>query len=262
MEAAPDIPKWYECWFGSPFYHMLYRHRDDKEAQLFLDTLLGFLHPPDDSKICDIGCGRGRHALYLAQKGYCVTGIDLSPENISSAIECLSAFPHLCEKNLTYQTHDMRNVFKENYFDIALNLFTSFGYFTEEQEYLNTLAAVRKGLKNEGLFILDFLNVHKAVAHLKKEELKICENIRFHITRDVSNGFIIKKIRVETYGEELPEKCYFFEERVKAFTLPDFKKYFHQTGFEIRDVFGSYRLDAFDEENSDRLIIVSGKKSD
>lgn len=57
---------------------MLYQHRDEDEAAAFLDGLMAFLHPTPGSTMLDAACGKGRHASYLAEKGYEVTGIDLS----------------------------------------------------------------------------------------------------------------------------------------------------------------------------------------
>ena len=61
-----EIPKkWFHNWFNSPYYHILYTHRDEEEAEFFLDNLCAYLTPKDQSTILDIGCGRGRHAIYL-----------------------------------------------------------------------------------------------------------------------------------------------------------------------------------------------------
>ena len=74
--------EWFESWFDSPFYHILYKDRDDKEAKLFLDNLINHLHPGQGAKILDVACGKGRHSLYLNRKGFTVCGFDLSKESI------------------------------------------------------------------------------------------------------------------------------------------------------------------------------------
>src|SRR5437763_1474337 len=92
---------WYEEWFGTKYYKLLYRNRSEAEAQIFLDMLIGYLHLPKGSRILDLGCGRGRHSIYLASKGYNVTGIDIVPSNINYA--SLYEAP-----NLRFIEHDMR----------------------------------------------------------------------------------------------------------------------------------------------------------
>ena len=117
MTTAHD--NWFATWFNSPYYHILYKHRNLAEAAQFIDNLIGYLQPDQGTTMLDLACGRGRHSLYLCQKGYTVTGVDLSPANIRKAqtIQC---------GNLDFAVHDMRKVFRPGYFDYVFNFFTSF----------------------------------------------------------------------------------------------------------------------------------------
>src|SRR5690606_21513134 len=74
---------WFESWFGSPYYKILYKHRDVEEARDFVSHLVGYFKPLPLSKILDIACGEGRFSLEFAKKGFDVTGIDLSNESIA-----------------------------------------------------------------------------------------------------------------------------------------------------------------------------------
>ena len=80
-----DNPAWYQTWFDTPYYYILYQDRDIAEATLFLQNLLAYLKLEQHQSILDVACGKGRHALYLASQGFQVTGIDLSPNSISFA---------------------------------------------------------------------------------------------------------------------------------------------------------------------------------
>ena len=119
---------WFKDWFNSPYYHLLYQNRDESEASRFIERLLEHLHPPKNARMLDIACGKGRHALQLASKGYDVTGIDLSPESIKFAEQ----FSH---EKLQFFVHDMRRPFWIRYFNYAFNFFTSFGYFETMREH-------------------------------------------------------------------------------------------------------------------------------
>lgn len=77
MSGIKD-PEWFECWFDSSYYHTLYKNRDFTEAELFIDKLIQLLQPSKANRFLDLGCGKGRHSIYLNKKGYDVTGIDLS----------------------------------------------------------------------------------------------------------------------------------------------------------------------------------------
>ena len=76
---------WFAHWFDSPYYHTLYKHGDENEAQHFIDNLVAHLQIKKDSKLIDIACGKGRHATYFNSLGLNVVGVDLSPNSIASA---------------------------------------------------------------------------------------------------------------------------------------------------------------------------------
>lgn len=239
--------KWFQFWFNSPYYHILYSQRNDAEAEFLIDNLSVFLAPKKDSKILDIACGRGRHAVYLHKKGYDVTGIDLSEQSIRYAQQ-------FEQKNLHFFVHDMRKLAYINYFDIAMNLFTSFGYFETEKEHINALKAFRKGLKSDGTLVIDYFNTVKILKNLTHQEIKTVDGIEFHLHKFVAEGKIIKHINFE---HRL--KTFAFEERVQAFVLEDFERMLSKAGLQITTKFGSYSLEEFDEVKSDRLILICKK---
>ena len=73
---------WFEDWFNTPYYHILYKDRDYKEAENFISNLTKELKLPTDSSIIDLACGKGRHSVFLNQLGFEVLGVDLSEESI------------------------------------------------------------------------------------------------------------------------------------------------------------------------------------
>ena len=241
--------KWYQNWFNSPYYHILYHQRNDDEAEFFLDNLLSYLKPGTDTRLLDIACGRGRHSIYLNKKGFDVTGIDLAYTNIKYAMQFEN-------EKLRFFVHDMRYLFYINYFDIAFNLFTSFGYFDTEKDHVNSLKAFRKSLKKGGLLVLDYFNSEKILRKLTSGEVKHIDGIDFYISKDIVDGKIIKNIKF--YHKH---RDFNYQEEVKAFTLADFERMFKRSGFEIVRYFGDYALTDFDAEKSDRLIFIC-KKSD
>ncbi len=241
--------KWYQNWFNSPYYHILYNQRNDEEAEYFIDNLCSFLQPDKSAQILDVACGRGRHSVYLNKKGYDVTGIDLSFSNIRFAKQFENEKLHFFE-------HDMRHLLFINYFDFALNMFTSFGYFEHQRDHVNALKSFRKALKPGGVLVLDYFNTEKILQNLTRQELKQIDGIDFNIGKKISDGKIIKTISFEHKNKD-----YNFKEEVKAFTHDDFEKLFKLSGFEISATFGDYALRPYEPLKSDRLIFIC-KKTD
>lgn len=238
---------WYKVWFNSPYYHLLYQNRDEEEAAVFINKLIKYLNPVKGSTFLDLACGKGRHSLFLHDKGFEVSGVDLSTENIKEA-------KNYERKGVDFHVHDMRLPFRPNSFNYVVNLFTSFGYFETFEENLEVLNSVYANLKFRGKFVLDFMNVTKVISEIKSEEVKKINGIEFLIKRSVIDNFIIKEISFEDKGES-----YRYYEKVHALTLTDFRSLFNQSGFEIIDIFGSYSLENFKEDNSERLIIIAQK---
>ncbi|MDD7913940.1 class I SAM-dependent methyltransferase [Polaribacter ponticola] len=235
---------WFTDWFNTPYYHILYKDRNDEDAQLFMKNITSFLKIPTNNHILDLPCGKGRHAVFLNSLGYKVTGGDLAENSIKKA-------KILENENLKFKVHDMRQPLNKQY-DAVFNLFTSFGYFEEDKEDILILQNIKNGLKKGGYFVFDFLNANFVKANLIAKETKIVENITFKITREITNGFIIKNISFFADG-----KNHNYTEKVKYLDLKKMKAYLEKVGFNITFMFGDYNLNNFDIKKSNRLILVA-----
>lgn len=235
---------WFSDWFNTPYYHILYKDRNDIDAQLFMRNITQYLHLPKNSHILDMPCGKGRHSIYLNSLGYHVTGADLS----LNSIEEIKKFEN---DSLFFEVKDMRNPLSENY-NAIFNLFTSFGYFENDNDDILVLRNIKNGLKENGLFVLDFLNVVTVKKHLVKQETKIVDGIQFKIKREIKNGFIIKYISFVDKNI-----LHSYVEKVKYIDLQKFENYFLSAGLKINRLFGNYQLDQFDPNTSERLIIIA-----
>ncbi|RNI32680.1 class I SAM-dependent methyltransferase [Rufibacter immobilis] len=239
--------EWFHTWFDSPYYHILYKNRDAREAQRFLDNLLDHLRPKSTCKFMDLACGRGRHSVYLNQKGFDVTGLDLSEHSIAYARQFENA-------KLRFHVHDMREVFAPDAFDFVFNLFTSFGYFAPDYENVVALRSTAASIKPGGKLIIDFMNTRRVINRLVAKETKQIDQLTFHITRKVEAGFILKTIRFEDQGQP-----YEFIERVRALEYEEFLEYFRMANLRLANVFGDYQLRPFDPQQSERMIFILKK---
>lgn len=238
---------WYSEWFDSPYYHILYQNHDITEAELFIDNLAKELALPNHSKIADIACGRGRHAMYLNKKGYDVTGLDLSVNSIEFAQQ-------YANHSLQYHVHDMREIFATEKFDAVVNLFTSFGYFEAEEDNYTAMAAMAATCKKGGKIVIDFMNTDKVLRDLVAKEIRVEQDIVFKIARTIQEKFIVKNIQVIDLGKQ-----YNFQEQVRIITLLDFQKYFISTQLTLLQVFGNYNLEPYSKTDSDRMIFILQK---
>lgn len=237
---------WYKEWFNSPYYHLLYRHRDNHEAKIFLNNLQKTLHFKSSSHILDLACGRGRHAIYLNSLGFEVTGVDLSEANIRYASQYKN-------DRLHFAIHDMKEVYKPQAFDVVLNLFTSFGYFRNDDENQQVISSVFTMLNPGGIFVLDYLNVTLLQLNKQVQEIKI-DDVEFHTFKYIENNRIIKQIQVIDSNNQ-----YFFYEKVKYYTADTLCMMIENENMKIRNIYGNYQLSTFNPSISERVIIVSVK---
>ncbi len=239
--------EWFAEWFDSPYYHILYKNHDENEARRALDNLLGAIELPAGSRMLDLACGKGRHSRYLAERGFDVTGLDISWASISHARQ----FEH---EKLHFYQHDMRLPFRINYFDAILNMFTSFGYFDRDTDHVRTLTQVARGLKSGGLFLLDYFNSEWVRQAAVPVEEKVVDGIVFHLKKSIRDGYVYKNVVFDHYG-----KHYDFEERVRLFSLTDFEQMFARTGLRIKAIYGDYELNPYEADKAKRLILVGEK---
>ncbi|MBP6127777.1 class I SAM-dependent methyltransferase [Flavobacterium sp.] len=241
--TAKNSENWFNTWFDSPYYHILYKNRNEEEAQVFMDNVTHYLNMPENGTILDLACGKGRHSIYLNKLGYNVTGVDLSENSIAIANESSN-------ESLRFKTHDMREPMNETY-DAVFNLFTSFGYFDTYEDNIKTLKAIKESINEYGFGVIDFFNADFIIENLVADETKEIDDITFNIKRFVENKKIIKEIRFEDKGES-----FYFTEKVSAFTLSDFESMMEEAGIFLLEIFGDYKLRKFYKTQSERLIMI------
>ena len=234
---------WFASWFDTPYYHILYKDRNYREAQIFMDNLTHYLNLPEQAKVLDLACGKGRHSIYLNQLGFKVLGVDLSENSIEIANKNAN-------DTLNFKVHDMREPIKEQ-FDAVFNLFTSFGYFENDEDNLKTLVSIKENLSEYGFAVIDFMNVPYVLDQLVAEETKSVDGIDFHLKRYLLDGYIIKEINFTDKGQD-----FHYTEKVRALTLDDFKQMMEQAGIYLLDTFGDYKLKKYHKKDSERLIMI------
>ncbi len=239
--------EWFASWFDTSFYHKLYRERNAEEAQQFIENLLISIDLPKNSKVLDLACGKGRHSLTLNKLGMNVLGVDLSEKSIEHAKKFENDTLH-------FQVQDMRCSIENQKFDAIFNLFTSFGYFENEQENQNVLNCISSMLQPEGLFVFDYLNLQPTLSKLVPSESKHIEGTDFEIERHFDGKFIRKKITVFHENQE-----FHFEEKVRGYSHTELVEMMQNARLQVQNKYGDFSLQPYKNETSDRLILICKK---
>ena len=241
------IKNWYENWFGNE-YLTVYSHRDNDEAQELIQLIHSYIHLEKDSKILDLCCGQGRHALILAREGYEVYGIDLSRTLLE-----IAKYTKTSKQTAYFIQADMRLLPTVNSFDLLLNLFTSFGYFETDEENKSVFLQFHQVLKDGRYFVFDYFNdrfISESLVPFHRERIG---NVLVEQERVIEGSRVRKKIRITKDGRQST-----FFESVKMYNPDQIFNMLDNSKLSIDYVFGDYQGSLF-EQNSPRLIII-GKK--
>jgi len=222
------MTEWFEQWFGEE-YHALYPHRDADDARMAVALVRRVAPWRVGDRVLDLACGPGRHAAELERLGARVVGFDLSRAMLRRARERTGQGTALVRG-------DMRALpFRPGTFRVAINLFTSFGYFREDAEHRLVLGQVGAALAPGGRFVLDYLNADQVRRSLKATEERPIGESAVRITRRIGTDgrFVIKEIELRDEGRS-------FQERVRLYGADELAALLVEAGFAVEARFGNY----------------------
>ncbi|MCX6640948.1 MAG: class I SAM-dependent methyltransferase [bacterium] len=247
--VAQEKP-WYHHWFGADYLE-LYEHRSSAEAARTIGWLLRELKLPPGSRVLDLACGSGRHGRELSRLGYPTVGLDLS-------------WPLLTRNWVSQHTPgvqrlrgDMRTLpVKAGSFDLALSLFTSFGYFAIEADNQRVVNEASRALRKSGFYVLDFLNADRVRSSIIPDETRRLKDRKVTITRwvDVQQQRVEKKVTIQERDGTVRD----YRESVRLYGLDELRQMMQKAGLTIRSVHGNYDGSNFNQE-SPRLILIGIK---
>lgn len=147
-----DKNKIFDAYAG--YYDLLYKDKDYKSEADYVEKLIR-KYKPDAKKILDLGCGTGKHDFIFAEKGFDVTGVELSQQMIEVANSNLKLTD---KKNnvLKFVQGNTQKINLHEKFDAVVALFHVMSYHTENEEVNQAIKTVKKHLKPDGIFIFDF----------------------------------------------------------------------------------------------------------
>ena len=238
---------WYRHWFG-PEYLKVYNHRDQKDAEALITLFFKSARPTVDQLFLDLACGNGRHAHLLARKGMNVIGVDLSMPLLTNArsVEQGNNVPLFIQA-------DMRLLPLKTKFDGVLSLFTSFGYFRQEEDNERVLAEIARVLKSSGVYLLDYMNSSFVAKNLVKESRRRVDDIEVYEKRYIHQKRVFKDI-VLYQNRQRKE----FHESVRLYSMEELTRLLQKAGFWIEKSFGNYQAEPY-SESSERMILFCRK---
>lgn len=242
---------WFEVAFDR-LYPVLYRHRDENEARRAAAVFAPRL--ASDGPVLDLACGSGRHMEAFAAAGLDMIGVDLSMFLLERAVAEGGQRGRVVRG-------DMRALpFRDGAFAGVINMFTSFGYFETDDEHRGVLDEVGRVTHPGGVFLIDYLNATRTRSTVPGRTTR--EQDGYTIEEDrrlVGDGrYVVKRVRVVAPpGEDDVE----YDERVRLFAPEELTAMIAAAGFDDLESFGDYDGGRFDEEESDRLLILARKGS-
>ena len=238
------------------YYDFIYHDKDyDRECD-FIENIFETTKKPKE--ILEIGCGTGSYTKILLNRGYKVTGIDISCEMLEIAREKCSA---------KFIEGDIRTIKIDDKFDCCLAMFAVMGYITKNTDIIKVLINIRKHLKTGGIFIFDVWNGLGVMRILPEQRIKNVENDEVKIVRyaipnlmafehicEVNYKLLILNKKENTY-HEINEKHmmrYYFPQEIIY--------YLEDSGFEMINICPFLNLNGKVDENVWNMCIVAKAK--
>ncbi len=232
-----------EFWESYPFSDKMIEHAGEE-----VDQLIELAGLEEGMELLDLCCGVGRHSIEFAKRGFDVTGVDRTERYLERGRDRAQ------EEGLDidFVQDDMREFRREGEFDAAVNLFTSFGYFEEEQENMKVLENVCTSLRSGGKFIIDVMG-KEIIARIYKER-------DWH---KLENGYQLEERSVEKDWSWLNNRRIRIENgEVKEhnfshwlYSAKELKDMLNEAGFSDTKAYGGYDGKKYCIE-ADRLVVV------
>jgi SAM-dependent methyltransferase len=244
---------WWKTFFGEDYLHIYEPILTPERTRREVDGIVNLLGLPEGSSVLDLCCGHGRHAIPLAQRGYQVTGQDLSEVFLREAeTEAKAQGAHM-----RWIHGDMRNIPFENEFDAAINIFTAFGYLENQGEDQKVLQQVCKALKPGGLFLLETLHREGLMRHFiphqidyYPEGLIVLEERSFDLLASRSE---VKITMIYADGQRRE-----YSHSLRVYTLTELVQMLTMAGLQVKAYSGAWDGSELTIDNM-RLILLSQK---
>jgi SAM-dependent methyltransferase len=244
-------PDWPVAFFDDDYLRIYHAMISPAVTAGEVDFLAGALEPPPGGTVVDVACGTGRHAIGLAARGYEVTGVDFNPRYLAAAATAAAA----AGTHASWIEADMRALPFDRAFDAAYSYFTSFGYFSDEDNE-RVMAGVARALKPGGRFLLDVVNRDWILTHPQQRAWNPLDDgslLMEETTLDLRRSLVVnRQIHVTPQtGAQITK-----EFLLRAYTCAELEAMCARHGLAVREVWGGPDRSAYDAE-SRRLVLLA-----
>jgi len=246
--------QWFEEIFDDDYLRtlpFLSPKQTEREAAFIADSL----ELPAGAAVLDLGCGYGRHAMELANRGHQVTGLDLS---LPLLIRAADAARRLGVA-VNFVHGDMREMSFDAEFDAAYCVFTSFGYFDDDTNR-KVAANLQRALKPGGKVLIELVNRDYITRDLptrvwwQGEGCVVLEEVDFNY---FSSRLQVQRSIILEDGRQLEQEI-----SIRAYSLHEIGKVLHHAGFRVIEVSGGLGLRGkFFGAHSRQLLVLAEKKA-
>ncbi len=204
----------------------------------------------DRGAVLDLGCGPGRHALPLARAGLAVTAVDTSGHLLSQ----LAARAESERLDLETLQADMRTFQRSEAYEAVLLMWTSFGYFDDEQDHARVLDCAHASLKPGGRLLIDVVGLETLCRDLEPVHCTEYDDGRLLIERPVlvDAGARLENEWLLIDGDRVDRRTWSH----RVWSASELTRLIEANGFEVASVDGDFDGSPYDLE-SDRLIVIA-----
>lgn len=242
---------WWRSFFASPDSLELSSFPSDRETEREVAGLRKLLDLRPGQRIADVCCGWGRHLIRLAQRGFDVVGLDASPMMVAAA----RALAQKQGVRAAVVRGDAAHLpFSGDSFDVVLNLFNSFGYFSDEGDNVRVLHEAARVLRPGGRLFLDTRNPQFQILYAP-----YCQ-----LTRTRSGRELVLRCRYDRERKRLESRWsavddpgqVVHEAAIRLYGLEEMHELMAAAGFEVRGVYGTYQGEPFEGYQRQMLYVA------
>jgi predicted TPR repeat methyltransferase len=213
----------------------------------------------DCKTVLDIGCGTGELSIRFSNRGFNVTGVDLSDEMLMIASEKASRYG----VNIPFYQQDMKELEGLGKFDAAVIFCDSLNYLSNEDDVKSTFRRVHEHLTDRGLFMFDVHSIYKmehlfhnqtyAIADEDVSYIWNCFEGEQQYSVEHELTFFIRDQEADFYQR--------FDElhKQRTFDVDLYKQWLNDAGFDLLEILSDLENLPLNE-STERVLFVAKKR--